>query len=396
MKILISAASFSSSISGLQRHAFNVARCLLKRPEISMLHLVVAPWQSNLPEEAGLVPNNRLSIHAAEMKRSSFSRNLWYYQWLPRLAASLNVDLVHLTFPMPVNRAEFTVPTVVTLHDLYPYEIPLNFGFPKFIFNRITLRQCLRNVDAIACVSEATENRLREYTPVALWRKSARIYNCVEAAQPCAIASSVTDQQNQPFLLSVAQHRRNKNLPFLIRVFARLLRRGQIDSNSMLVVVGMAGPETKRIHRVVSALGLNHRVHFLEGVSDPELQWFYRHCEAVLAPSTTEGFGLPVVEGMLAGCRVICSDIPVFREVGGEHCLYVPLKENAESMFADAIATALIQPRTASQLFPQFSSSAVAQKYIDLYRRLIAEYAMNPQVRPSSSLRAATPERPAL
>ena len=40
--------------------------------------------------------------------------------------------------PCPSMAASFSCPTVVTLHDLYPYEIPLNFGFPKFIFNRVS------------------------------------------------------------------------------------------------------------------------------------------------------------------------------------------------------------------------------------------------------------------
>ena len=43
VKILIAAASFSSHISGVQRHAFNIVRCLLRQPEISTVHLVVAP-----------------------------------------------------------------------------------------------------------------------------------------------------------------------------------------------------------------------------------------------------------------------------------------------------------------------------------------------------------------
>jgi glycosyltransferase involved in cell wall biosynthesis len=389
MRILISAASFSSSISGLQRHAFNMVRCLLQRNEIAALHLVVAPWQAQLLPDAGLFPDDRLSIHVAQMTRSSWSRNLWHYRRLPQLAASLDTDLVHLTFPMPVNAAAFSVPTVVTLHDLYPYEIPLNFGFPKFLFHRITLQQCLHNVDAIACVSNATRLRLRHYTPAEVWRKSIRIYNCAEAAPPAALAPPVPFWRGQPFLLSVAQHRRNKNLPLLIRVFARLLQRGQIDAASMLLIVGTAGPETRRIHRLVSSVGLGHRVHFLEGLSESELQWCYRHCEAVVAPSLTEGFGLPVAEGLLAGCRVICSDIPAFREVGGEHCLYVPVGPHAEAKFADAIAAMLQQPKGRPQSFLQFSGPAVAQEYVDLYRRLVVDYAAN---RRTHSIPAATPE----
>ena len=147
MKILIAAASYSSSISGIERHALNLVRCLLLRPEISALHLVVAPWQLDLAQTAGLPADVRLNIHIADMNRSSLSRNLWYFRRLPQVAAQLQVDLVHLSFPMPCDATAFNCPTVLTLHDLYPYEIPMNFGFPKFVFNRIALRQCLHSVD---------------------------------------------------------------------------------------------------------------------------------------------------------------------------------------------------------------------------------------------------------
>ena len=43
MRVLLGAATFATSISGVQRHAFNMARVLLNRPEIEQLHIVVAP-----------------------------------------------------------------------------------------------------------------------------------------------------------------------------------------------------------------------------------------------------------------------------------------------------------------------------------------------------------------
>ena len=56
------------------------------------------------------------------------------------------------------------------------------------------------------------------------------------------------------------------------------------------------------------------------------------------APSITEGFGLPVAEALLAGCRVVCSDIPAHREVGDGHCRFVALQRNAEDALLEAIA----------------------------------------------------------
>lgn len=396
MKILLAAASHASNISGLQRHAFNTARCLLPHPEISSLHIVVAPWQQNLAQAAGLHPDLRLTTHVAEMDRSARSRNLWHYRGLPKLAAQLQVDLVHLTYPAPLNAAAFHCPTVVTLHDLYPYEIPMNFGFPKFLFNRLILRQCLRNADAIACVSEATSSRLRQYAPAAVWRKAIRIYNCVEAEPHVASQSPIPGWLGEPFLLCIAQHRRNKNIPLLIQAFDRLLCSGQIESNAKLIVIGIPGPETKTIHRLVSARGLARRVHFLEGLSEPELQWCYRNCEALIAPSITEGFGLPVAEGLLAGCRIVCSDIPAHREVGEGHCRFVTLREDAARTLAAAIATALSEPKKPPVPLPWLSAPVLAKQFTALYRRLIASAPAVQRARASGSIKVATSGRQSL
>jgi glycosyltransferase involved in cell wall biosynthesis len=343
----------------------------LHQSEISSVHLVLAPWQKDFVRAAGLDSEPRLQIHLPDMQPSSVSRNLWHYYDLPSLASEVKADIVHLSYPVPVNRSSFACPIVVTLHDLYPYEIPLNFGFPQVIFNRLILRQCLRNADAIACVSEITRQRLRQYLNHT-WNKATTIYNCVESSPLQATVSPIPGWRNEPFLLSIAQHRRNKNIPLLVRTFDRLLRFGQIPGDTQLVVVGITGPETPKIHGLVSEFGLDKQVHFLEGLSEPELQWCYAQCEALVAPSITEGFGLPVAEALLVACRVVCSDIPAFREVGGKHCRFVSLDNNPEEMLAEGIVAALHEPTKEPVELPLFSEGRLAEQYVNLYRNLLS------------------------
>jgi glycosyltransferase involved in cell wall biosynthesis len=385
MKILITAASFASSISGIQRHALNMARCLLLREEISEIHLVVAPWQYAMVESAGLAADRRLRTHIAGIARGSVSRNLWHFRDLPRLAARLHIGLVHFSYPMPLNARAFPCPTVVTLHDLYPYEIPMNFGFPKFLFNRAVLRQCLHAADAIACVSEATRMRMKQYLPASVWKKSVRIHNCVEPESSCAAYSPIPCWNGEPFLLCVAQHRRNKNIPAMIRAFDRLLRSEWIDAKSRLVVIGIRGPETSRIHRLVRESNLGTSVHFLEGLSESGLQWCYRNCAALVAPSLAEGFGLPVAEALLAGCRIVCSDIAAHREIGDTTCRFVPLHEHGAQALAAAIADALPEPKPKPVALPQFSAPTLARQYLSLYRTLIASRVSARQGRTTAS-----------
>ncbi|HEX5234706.1 MAG TPA: glycosyltransferase family 1 protein [Silvibacterium sp.] len=393
MKILIAAASYASNVSGIQRHACNVVRCLLQQQDVSFVHLVIAPWQRKLVQAAGVKPDARLSTHVAEMVPSSLSRNFWHYRRLPELAARLKADLVHLTYPVPVNAAAFTCPTVVTLHDMYPYEIPTNFGFPKFLFNRLILKQCLRNVDVIACVSEITRLRLEQYSSAAVWKKGVRIYNCVETQPVSAAQSPIPNWRGEPFLLCVAQHRHNKNLSLLIRTFDRLLRSGQIGSNTRLLIVGINAQDTRNIYRLVSTLSRSESICFLEGLSEAELQWCYTRCEAVVAPSLTEGFGLPVAEGLLAGCRIVCSDIPAHREVGDGHCRFVALGRDAEIRFAEAIVEAIKDPKGKPAALPQFSLPILAKQYVSLYRRLMLSDVPMENARTSASISVARSER---
>lgn len=371
MRVLIAAASFAAKISGLQRHALNMAQCLLRAPEIESVHFVVAPWQQEMAGASGLQLDERFVLHVAEMESSSIDRNAWYYRKLPGLARAVRADVVHLSYPMPIDASLFGCPTVVTLHDLYPYEIPMNFGFPKFIFNRLALRQCLKAVDAIACVSEATRGKLQQYLP-RFSEKALRIYNCVEAELSMGNAGPVGGLGNEPFLLCVAQHRKNKNLRMLIRTFKRLRDSGRIPQRTRLLIVGISGPETGGIQRLISQSNLKDRVQMREGLSEADLQWCYRNCEALIAPSITEGFGLPVAEALLAGCRVVCSEIPAHWEIGAGRCRFVNLQYGGEHKLAEAIVASLNEAKPRAMALPELSVNKIARQYVGLYSGLLS------------------------
>jgi glycosyltransferase involved in cell wall biosynthesis len=374
MNVVIAAVSSNRSLSGVSRHAANLARCLLLRPEISALHVLVASWEQGYINDAISRSDRRLRIHSVPLQPGTLQRNLWYYRTLPAIAEQLRADLVHLAYPSLIRSEAFHCPTVVTLHDLYPYDIPSNFGFPKVLFNRIVLRQCLKNASAIACVSEATRQRLRAIMPH-IWPKAVTICNCAESGPPPRKPAFAAPWAGQPFLLCVAQHRRNKNVLLALRVFQRALLAGQIVPTMRLVIVGIPGPESARIHRFVKGANLTHSVIFVDGISDAELTWCYRHSELLLAPSIVEGFGLPVLEAQLAGCRVVCSDIPAFREVASPGCRFVSLGPEAEQNFVLAIAETL-RTRPPHAVAPShLSLPAIAVRYMALYRTILARQA---------------------
>ena len=370
MRLVMVSVSASTQLSGVSRHVANLARCLLLYTDVEAIHLIAAPWERALFRDAVALEDPRLHIHSVYVGTATLARNMWFWADLPSIADQLHADIVHLGYPAPLRRRRFPCPAVVSVHDLYPWDIPENWGFPKVFFNRMVFGQCVRAADALACVSDATLSRLREKAPVKLGKKAQRIYNCVDPGKVRVGRSPLLPSFSAPFFLCVAQHRRNKNLLLALRTLVRLLREKAVHPDTLLVVVGIPGPETAAIHEFIEEAGIGTNVLFLSGISEAELQWCYRNCEVLLAPSLVEGFGLPVAEALLAGCRVVCSDIPPFRELGGNHCRYFSPGPNAQEDFAAAIRFALAGPRSAPVALPQLSGKLIAAEYMALYRAL--------------------------
>ena len=277
---------------------------------------------------------------------------------------------------MPLDGRAFACPTVVSLHDLYPFDIPENFGWIKGAVNRELMHQCLRNVDAIACVSESTRSALKRRFGARLGRKAVTILNAVEPVSEAAPLPLRDFSEGEPFLLCVAQHRQNKNIPLALRIFKRLLRNRGVRENTRLLIVGIPGPDTPLIQACIRQSGLERSVVLLSGISDAELLWCYRSCELLLAPSSIEGFGLPVAEALLVGCPVVCSDIAAFREVGGLRCCYVAFGENVVERYERAVLQTLAAPRANPVTLPNLSAQAAAREYMALYNRLLASRRM--------------------
>jgi glycosyltransferase involved in cell wall biosynthesis len=369
MNVVVAAVSAPEHLNGVSRHAANVVRGLLTRTEVSEVHLLAGAWQQQTYAEAIARHDPRLHIHPVAIRRATIYRNFWYYSELPKVAAQLGADVVHLAYPMPLAK-DFPCATVVSLHDLYPFDIPENFGFFKSILNRQVVRQCLKSADAIACVSESTRQQLGRWLGRNFADKAITILNSVEPAASNCMHRPQPLLKGQSFVLCVAQHRRNKNIPLAVRIFEQSLHTGAIPPETLLVIVGVLGPETRLIQKQIRIARLERKVVILCGISDAELQWCYRNCELLLAPSIVEGFGLPVVEALLAGCRVVCSDIAAFREVAMEGCHYVPLGSGELEAFTSTISAARSTPRIFPMSMPWLSASAIAEKYLVLYRHL--------------------------
>src|SRR5258708_20687710 len=188
MNLLITATSSATGPSGICRHAYNLARCAASHGEVLQITLAIGKWQEFYFRNSFNLKAIRVNVVSVDISNDAFARNIWYLRDLPKLADEVAADIVHLSFPAPIRRSAMPSPVLVSLHDLYPYDEPNNFGFPKVFFNRVFLQQCLKEVDCVACVSETTLSRLTMRFPRVAHRKAVVVNNCVTIGSIQAVA----------------------------------------------------------------------------------------------------------------------------------------------------------------------------------------------------------------
>jgi len=150
-------------------------------------------------------------------------------------------------------------------------------------------------------------------------------------------------QDNSSVYLMVGTIEPRKNHAYLVDAFDLLW---QQNLDVTLCFVGKVGWKCGAlIERVQTHNQYNRRLFMFNDLTDTELEYCYRKSRSLVFPAFVEGFGLPLVEAMQRGLPAMASDIPVFREVGGDFVAYFEL-EKPETL------AALIRQNKAGGVFP--------------------------------------------
>ncbi|MBY6217886.1 glycosyltransferase family 4 protein [Qipengyuania aquimaris] len=194
---------------------------------------------------------------------------------------------------------------VVTLHD-FVYERHTE-GLKRFVHSKQKFA-ALRSADAIICVSQATADDLDYF----VGKVSAEIHvvpNGVSEDFQLVSGESLPNGMETPYILYVGQRSGYKN-------FSRLARALKYLDGFHLICVG-GEPFHESELRQLQSEGARKVLH-MQDVSNRELNILYNHAYCLTYPSLYEGFGIPVVEAMKAGCPVVCGPCKAVIEVGGD------------------------------------------------------------------------------
>lgn len=260
--------------------------------------------------------------HTGPIKENPMARILWEQTGLPVNIAVNRLNVFHT--PIGAVPVLSTASTVVTVHDLaflkYPDQLPKSRRSWLIAATRLSARRASK----IITVSQATANDLQEW--LGLPDDRVQAIPLATSGKVERVTGTSLDvfrlkwDIDRPYVLAVGTLEPRKNLPTLLRAFAKI--KDQIEHQ--LVLVGPEGWLTGELKSTLEELGLGDRVRLTGFVSDEELGGWFSGADLYVFPSHYEGFGLPAIEAMRCGAPVLASDNSAFPEVVGEAGVLIP------------------------------------------------------------------------
>ncbi len=259
-------------------------------------------------------------------------------------------DVYHIMTQTLGRLSIFIHPSIITVHDIYPLKgsltEPTMYGDLKSLpyGNKLIsaayhtfVRESIKSVkyaDVIITPSHYTKKELISLLQI----NSQKIkvvphgirHDLFKPRDKIKTRKILDLPLNKKIVLHVGSENPRKNIPTLIKAFAKLQKDGY--RNTILLRVGETQTNT---HKLISTLHLDESVLEFGLRDQSELCYLYNAADVLVFPSLYEGFGLPVIEAMASGCPVIAADRTSLPEVLGDAgilCDPLNINELAEAM----------------------------------------------------------------
>ena len=299
-----------------------------------------------------------------------------------RLGDVRESDVFHATF----NIVGFTLPCpiVTTILDLSWWERPdLNEPNPflrpfEYAFYNIGIRSALKRSNRILTISNASADKILQLDPTVRDRLQVAYCSCGDEFVPPIDRDATRERaarlvgSEADYYLIIGWNPVGKGHDVAMGAFAAGAPR-----EHHLVLVRRGAPP-KAFLRLLVKLGIEDRVHWIEGATNEECVVLMQSALALLQPSRYEGFGIPALEAMAVGCPVIASDIPALVEVVGGAGIHARVGDTDD--LARAIAKVSAEPALRAELREHglerrkaFSWDRTAAATLEVFREAAAE-----------------------
>ncbi len=207
---------------------------------------------------------------------------------------------------------------IVTIHDLIFFkDYRFSTKFKQYIgktYRKVNVYCGISKIDIITSVSRTTSSELLNFFKGTVSKRPVVLYNSFE---PVTIKNSdilkKLSVNNKKYIYTISGDAPHKNIDFLISSFLYFLTP---DNDHFLVVSG--APNLKSRYS-------NSNIIFTGIISENEKAVLISNATLFVFASISEGFGIPLIEGLYYNESVLASDIPIFREIGKDFISYFDL-----------------------------------------------------------------------
>jgi glycosyltransferase involved in cell wall biosynthesis len=336
--IAIDALTVSHPLTGLGTYTGELLRRLpAHMPEA---RFAAVTWRSRRAELnrfiRSLEPVHPEGAPIRAVGRARMAYRLWSATGVSLLDWQLRADLSHgTTFtPLPTNRGR----RVITILDLvsirFPQWMPDRSGFAKR-----ELQRHAASADVVITISEFVKGEVVEYLGIPEDRVVATPLGVRQSllaggatTPPDARLRAIRERYaaGRPFVLYVGTLDPRKNVPALIRAYDRM-RRAHPHLEHALVLAGRFGWGTDEVRETWQAARFRQHIYLTDYVPEEDLPLLYAAADLFVFPSWYEGFGLPPLEAMAAGCPVVAGSGGSLPEVVGDAAVVIdPMRAEAE------------------------------------------------------------------
>lgn len=210
---------------------------------------------------------------------------------------------------------------ITTIHDLVWKIYPQYHEQEIINAHSIKLEKTINHEDTVVVDSISTKKDLTKYFPEMNNKKIEVVYPGI--GEQFKIIDNKKELQNilekyginmqDKFLLYVGAIEPRKNLVLAINIFNELIKDSEF-SDYKFVITGRAGWKNENVFQSIEQLGLENKIKFTGFVVDEDLPYIYNAASLTVYLSAYEGFGLPPLESLACGTKVIVGDNSSLRE----------------------------------------------------------------------------------
>lgn len=275
--------------------------------------------------------------------------------------------LINPIYYVPLIKSKI-LKVVTVIHDFNSHFYKSNFPFIKRFHHKLSWIISISTSAKIVFISDSILEQARILFPKKSY-KFRRIYvpvslNSNNSNENISSITSSFDINSNEFIYLITSSPSHKNNELFINAFISFLDKN--TSKTKLLITGRVDVE-----KIKSNLDLDLRldkVIFTGYINDSTKIALIKSCKYVVMPSLYEGFGMPIIEGMLLNKRILCSGIDVFKEITSNNAVFVRdpsnIKEWEKALkFMDKSSDNAIYP---SRLLDMYSSRTIAKEFINL------------------------------